>query len=818
MNGRTRIAFTAALATLLTMLCLWPLVTPAHWLFQGVFMILLTACTGLGFRRLGLPRPLTPVAQLLVALLLLTAVFAGRQAFLGFLPGPGAFRHLADLFGQGFNEMGQYGIPAPIEPGLRLILLVGVTVVALAVDVLAATYQRVALAGLPLLALYSVGTGLHRGGTAWIWFLFAAAGYLMLLMAEGHDRLARWGRVFHGTPATLAGTSGSNPLSSSGYRIAGLAMAIGLLLPLGLPSLGTGLVGSIDHNGLGLGGGNIVTSVNPLASLASMLTDSSNQTLLTYTTTANSTQDQYLRIVDLDVFDGERWTTSKHETEALPGKLPNPDGLTGSVPQSTIRTDITTESIYDQQWLPMPYPATSVDVNGDWAYEPEGRTLIGVNGTNAGGLDYSVTSLVVQPTPDELRDAPQPSGSFLKTYTALPKDLPAIVHADALKVTQGATSAYEEAVDLQQWFTVTGGFRYNTQVAPDTGVDAMAEFLTAKQGFCVHFAATMAAMARSLGIPARVAIGFTPGTQLNDTTWEVGTRDAHAWPELYFAGIGWLRFEPTPGIGVTPSYSVPVATSTASAGASTGPTASAGPSTKASTPAGCAGRLARLDPGSCTGADNGTTAASSTATSVPMLLFMVLGSIAALLLLLLLIPMLWRIGTRRARLRPSGRELSEQQVLDAWEEMIDSAWDLGIPPDYAETPRRTIARITEAGELTGDHRAAAGRLAVATEQALYAPSVVVPPTLQADVHSVRSGLQASAGRRARARAVLLPPSTARLNQRLRAGSRRAVHRALDPLAAALRRAGTLVGRLTRREEGNGEIGGTIGTDRGERDS
>ncbi|MBC3841990.1 transglutaminase domain-containing protein [Streptacidiphilus sp. 4-A2] len=217
--------------------------------------------------------------------------------------------------------------------------------------------------------------------------------------------------------------------------------------------------------------------------------------------------------------------------------LPTPDGLGQGIPQSSMNTSISTQQTYDQKWLPLPYPATGVQVHGDWKYEPEGRTLIGgTNGVSAAGLTYTVTSLVLNPTLQQLEDAPQPPAAFLKTYTALPPGLPAAVARDARSVTRGATSAYAQASDLVNWFTNTGGFSYNTNVSDDTGSQAMAEFLKNKQGYCVDFADTMAAMARSLGIPARVAIGFTPGTEQANGTWVVTTKDAHAWPELYFSG------------------------------------------------------------------------------------------------------------------------------------------------------------------------------------------------------------------------------------------------------------------------------------------
>ena len=797
MNGRIRIALCAAMATFLTALCLWPLVTPAGWLFQALALLLVVCGVGTVLRRISAPRALVPLVQLLALVLLLTAMFAGSQALLGCLPGPGAWTQFSDLLNSGFNAMSQYAAPAPALPGLKLILVGAVALIGLVVDVLAATYQRVALTGLPLLALYSVGTGLHGKGPLWLWFLLSSFGYLALLMVEGRDRLARWGRVFHGTPATLAGVGGGNPLRAIGYRIGAIGVVVGLLLPLGLPSFGSGLVGNLGDSGSGLGG-SIITSVNPLASLAQTLDQPANRTVLTYTTNSTSVAYQYLRIVDLNEFNGVAWTTGTQKVQALPPQLPAPQGLSTSVQQADMRTDITTESGYDQQWLPMPYPATDVTVSGNWDYEAEGRTLIGGDSnTNAGGRSYTVTSLILNPTTAQLQDAPAPPAAFLKTYTALPAHMPASVKEDALQVTQGATSNYAKAVALQNWFTTTGGFSYNTQVAGDTGTNAIAEFLINKQGFCVQFAATMAAMARTLGIPARVVIGFTPGTQQSDGSWVVGTKNAHAWPELYFSGVGWLRFEPTPGIGVAPGYSLNSGSSTVTPTSGASSTASTGAAPKSTGAPGCP-RIEQRQ-GGCTAAkpEAATTAAGSTRLNDPLL--PAIAAAALVLLVLLLVPMVWRLRLRRRRMRPRGPELSEQQVLDAWRELLDSAWDLGITPDEAETPRRTVARLNEIGNLDTDRQAAAGRLALATEQVLYAPFPAASTTLREDVLSVRSGLRESVGRWARARAVLLPASRRRLQEQLRAAVDRSFRKVVSaPLETAARRSRSAARRIFRR--------------------
>ncbi len=203
MSGRARLTVCAWAATLMASCALLPLVEPATWIFQAAFLLGVVSVVGSAARRVPLARPLTVAAQALVALLLLTVVFARGQALAGLIPGPEAFARFAELLRQGGDDIARYAIPAPLESdGIRLMLVGGVLVIGLLVDTLAVTFRSAAPAGLPLLALYSVAAGLSDGAADWLWFLVAAAGYLMLLLAEGRDRLAQWGRVFGGAPRT----------------------------------------------------------------------------------------------------------------------------------------------------------------------------------------------------------------------------------------------------------------------------------------------------------------------------------------------------------------------------------------------------------------------------------------------------------------------------------------------------------------------------------------------------------------------------------------------------------------------------------------
>ena len=121
----------------------------------------------------------------------------------------------------------------------------------------------------------------------------------------------------------------------------------------------------------------------------------------------------------------------------------------------------------------------------------------------------------------------------------------------AERVAGGAKSPYAAAVALERWFRVGGGFLYDQHPPHTPGVPPLVDFVTnTHQGYCQHFAGAMALMLRYLGIPSRVAAGFTSGRyDRNSSEWVVSDRDAHAWVEVWFRGWGWLPFDPTPGRG-----------------------------------------------------------------------------------------------------------------------------------------------------------------------------------------------------------------------------------------------------------------------------
>ncbi|MFJ4845929.1 MULTISPECIES: DUF3488 and DUF4129 domain-containing transglutaminase family protein [unclassified Streptomyces] len=825
MSGRGRIAAFAALATILTSFALTPLATPSSWVVQAMALVLLQTGVGAAARRVPLARPLTIAAQGIVSLLALTLIFVHDQAVLGVFPGPPAFTEFGRLLTAGVQDVGQFAIPAPVTEGIRLLLVGGVLVIGLVVDALAVTYGSAAPAGLPLLALYSVAAGLSGGASKWWLFLLAGVGYLLLLLAEGRDRLARWGRIFGGPggaarggggPAAVSGGGAVAPVRT-GHRIGAVALGVALLAGLA-PGLGGGLLQATGAGQGGGGGGGTIAAVNPVVALQDNLNQPQDREVLRYRTNSQSTGDMYLRIVSLDRFTGDKWEPSQRALTDVPKVLPAPQGLGPQTATSLTETSIVADRGYVQMWLPMPYPAQQVHVDGRWRYEPEGRTIIGDRGQNTSGASYQVTSLRLQPTAQQLAAAPPAPAKLRAEYTKVPDSLPEEVNRTALDITKDATNDYERAVALQRWFT-SGAFTYDTSVRSGTGVQAITRFLKNKEGFCIHFAFTMAAMSRTLGIPARVAVGFTPGTPQSDGTYSVGLKDAHAWPELYFEGIGWTRFEPTPTRGTTPDYTAQTtAPDPAGAGTDTpqqdptvapehGPTA---------TPT-CAAKDIQL--GDCdplAGSADSAPPAGGFWQGVRDLLGSVwfwVASVLVLLVLVLLVPLLWRHRVRARRLsgrhdpaaeeawlRLTGRDLAEPgaregaRTLAVWQELVDTAWDHGLRPNESETPRAVVARLVRDGGLEGPSQEAARRLGDAVEQALFSPRPTSALGSAADVRLVADGLRRSADGTGRLRALLLPRSSVRLLWRISEAWTDRTTRASD----RFRSAGDLMRRPLRR--------------------
>ncbi|MFC7733146.1 transglutaminase family protein [Actinomadura keratinilytica] len=535
----------------------------------------------------------------------------------------------------------------PPLPGIMLLAVAGIGLVAVLVDLLAVRLRRAAPAGLPLLAMYSVPAAVREDSVSWIAFGIGALGYLALLAADNHEQVGGWGHlVFRSASGPARPDTGA--MAAAGRRIGVAAVAVAVLVPAVTPGIHSHGMFGLGSGG-GRGGTQTVTTPDPLVSLKRELTRQDDLLVLRYRSDDTDRPD-YLRLYSLDRFDGDRWTYSSLQSTARDRlsdrRLPAPPGLS-SVPARQVTTRITVQrQVRDMSFLPVPYAPSRVSIEGDWRVHAPSLMIYSLR-DSAGGRSYTVTSIRARPTASRLRLAGRTPTELYNRYTFVPERIPREVRRLAHEVTAGAATAYDQAVMLQRWFTQGGGFQYDlTAQPPQRGSDLVDFLINNRKGYCEQFAASMALLARILGIPARVAMGYTPGTQVTPGVWEVRTRDAHAWPELYFEGAGWVRFEPTPsgaagqGTAASPDYSEPaVSSSTGSTQEEeTGPTETGPEDTASASPSATAQRQDDLGPRAGTGGGRSGAGAP-------------LGWIAGVLLALLLLaaPMAARQVTRRVR-------------------------------------------------------------------------------------------------------------------------------------------------------------------------
>lgn len=746
MISALRTTAAGAIATLLASLALLPAMQSQAWLWPTAFAVVFVAATGFGLRHLGTPRLLIPLGQLAALGWAATLVYANDELRFGFLPSSESVRTLVERINDGLLVVVRFAAPVPHDPDLVVVTALGVGLVAIVVDTMVATFRLAPWAGLPLLLLYSIPATTVADGISPFAFILPAIGYIALLVSEGRERLNRWGRVV-GFADDVAGPQksvGGSALGQTGRRVGATVICLAVVVPAVLPSLPEGVFGQGDGPGLGNGGGGQTIRVdNPIVDLKRDLRLPQNVPVLRYRTEVN--QPDYIKLVTLDEFDGQRWRPSQRSVRDIAGgsgenTLPDPPGLDDRVPRTRVRSTFEIAEALESKWLPTPYPPSALDVPGDWGYDPDTLDIVS-KGESSAGLRYEVTTLDVDLQPEGLQAAGPAPSAVHGDYTRLPPDLPRQVVELARQQTAGAATAYEKAVALQRWFRTD--FIYDLSVEPGHGGSAMVEFLTDKRGYCEQFAATMAVMARSLGIPARVAVGYLPGTRQPDNSWLVTAHDSHAWPELYFAGYGWVRFEPTPQAqtGMPPTWTVPDSgtTFTPEPGLTGRPEdpreerASAAPVVPTVEPTDMA---APANPGS-----NGWSL-----DPVPLL-------IGAGVLLLLASPMLVRTTIRRVRL---ARSEPAHLVEGAWRELADACLDYGVAWDVSLTPRATGARLLTA--LPMSVSAAVHRLVGAVERTRYAPEPGSVGSTPRDVRMVIRALREGAPLSRKLLALLLPPS------------------------------------------------------------
>lgn len=757
-SGPVRLTAWAWLAALLAGAALAPLVADKQYLVVGALAGALVAATGVGCRLARLPTPVTVLLQLLVLLEWLTIGYAGSDAWLGVIPSGASTATLADLVRSALETARTSVPPAPVDTAVVACMATIVALVVLVVDLVAVTWRRPALVGLLFLGIYMAPVSLLAGNVPVTAFVPGAIGYVFLLAAEQRDRLSHWGRQITSAGSLLVGREPATPtvtsLVSAGRRVGFGAVALAVVLPVLVPTLPRTLFGdgplSVDGSVRGGGGGDGSVDVdNPMLDMTRNLQAQSPEVLLRVIT--DDPDPDYLRLAALDRFDGDSWEPGPRTGETSIGldQTPVVPGLGSQVTRERFEYDVQFTADFQSDWLPTTYPLTKVVADGEWGIDTVHLDVSARDDDelDTTGMDYGFSAAEVTPTREQLESAgelPEAMSPFLE-LPGLPQDISAL----AEEVTADAELPIDKALALQEWFREDSGIEYSTQQADGDGIEAIEDFLfTSKVGYCEQFAAAMAMMARSVGIPARIGVGFLRPTEEEPGTYVYRGKDMHSWPELYFDGVGWLRFEPTPG---TRAVNAPSYNSTAGGGpVTTAPTATAtgGPTAPAPTRA-AAGDV----PGQSGGSDGGGNASTLLWTGLVLL-----GLVA-----IAVMPRLVRSDVRRRRwARASVTGAAEP----AWLELRDGTVDLGLAFDDRATLRTAGQGLRT--HVGSDQPAidALNRLVVRVEQARFARAGNTgagdePGRARGDVQTVLGALAAGRNRRRLLRATWLPMSLLR---------------------------------------------------------
>ena len=726
----------AALAPLLRGNAWW-------WVCAAVgSVVLLSAAV---FRRFGLPRPIAPVASGAVLVGTMTLLFGGGTGLFWIIPTPQTIGLFSGLIDSGGASIAQQSTPAEVTLGILFLLAGGTGLIAVLMDLLAVTLRWPALAAAGALVPLLVPGFIIDNGTDVAVLVVTAAAFLLVLRVDVSARRAREAvrlaagpgepRVYRPERARGRGRIGGT------FVLGSVTIVAALILSTLAPALTSGGLVTARPGGLLFGSG-----VSPMINLGQDLRRPKAGPAFHYTSTG--TEQPYFTLLTLDEVIGLTWTAriDGADVRNTVDDIPRPFGLDANVETVPASTSVVIEGV-NSHWLPAPARATSIEgLTGRWYWDSRTRAIASVT-ANTLGQEYTVSSLELKPTAEQLRRSSTDYPASVLGNLQLPVDPPPIIEETARQVTAETTSNYDAAVAIQDYLR-SSAFIYDTDAPVEDGydgggVDVIGVFLKEKRGYCVHFASAMAAMARTLGIPSRVSLGYLPGVKSQDLEqglgqYNVDSHDLHAWPELYFVGIGWVRFEPTPGRGTVPNYEQAADVGT--------PTATPGGAAATSAPGLSPDRLA-----DDSALERGTTLQSVEASN----LLAVLG-FSALGLLLLLLPgvarrMLRRSRVRRIRSGGAGAGL-------AWIEVQHTSLDHGIPTPITDTPRAFAGRLERLGTLDPASTEALERVLLALERSRFDRSPVRADTLAADLTRVLRGLHGGASAGIRLRANFAPTS------------------------------------------------------------
>ncbi len=254
--------------------------------------------------------------------------------------------------------------------------------------------------------------------------------------------------------------------------------------------------------------------------------------------TVESEEARLWRTGSFDRYTGDGWVRTGEPSPIGDEALDGPPGETRELTQVIeARAPL---SVFPTAWQP-------VSVEGSMADD----TLVGsddslvLDRTLSDGETVTVQAAVPDPDSEELAEAGQDYPEEIREqYTQLPDSTPDRVGERTAQITQNADNPFETAVAIEEWLEANRG--YSLDVERPEGDIADAFLFEMEAGYCTYFATAMVSMLRAEEIPARMAVGYSPGEPITEDEYLVRGLNSHAWVEVYFPDIGWVEFDPTP--------------------------------------------------------------------------------------------------------------------------------------------------------------------------------------------------------------------------------------------------------------------------------
>ncbi|MDP9302832.1 MAG: transglutaminaseTgpA domain-containing protein [Actinomycetota bacterium] len=423
--------------------------------------------------------------------------------------------------------------PAPANDSLMLAAMTAVWAAVFSCFALAFRAGSPLLSLVPPVALVAFADSVLDGVIKPVYGVLFLIAALAVVFADSLRRIHGWGPVWSPPGAR------NRLLPSAGRgarRIGAGAVVLAALAPIFVPGFGSKAV--IDLSSINA---DTRVHVSPLVEIGAIL----NQGDPVEVFQVQSDQPAYWRMVGLDVLDDKgQWSPAFEQGTPVQEGQQLVTGLQGT----TITERFTVTNDLGYTWLPIAYEPSALEQADDSVTWFVGSQTLTVAEPPNQGATYSVQSVYPTPSALELETTAVGSAAQYPDETKVPGTIPREIRDLADKWTRRDTTVFDRVISIQRHLTDPTLYRYDQTVRYPSTMQGLADFLTSgKSGFCQQFAGAMAVMLRSLGIPARVAMGYASGALVGDNIYSVTTGELHAWVEVPFEGYGWLPFEPTPG-------------------------------------------------------------------------------------------------------------------------------------------------------------------------------------------------------------------------------------------------------------------------------